>query len=305
MSFRLFVYYCAMSGGAAAFVGWSIGRFATGRHPLGEAGVKGLFLGMFIALALSLLDAIMSLSARSRNETRLNILSSVVIGAFGGLMAAMFGQGLYGSLNHWVFLLFGWTLTGLLIGASIGAYPYLMRLMHGEDPRPALAKLMKGLVGGTVGGFLGGLVFLILKVIWDRVFRNKGDASLWSPSLTGFVALGVCIGLSVGLAHVILREAWVKVEAGFRAGREILLSKNEVTIGRAEGCDIAQFGDPRVEKLHAKIIQEEGRYLLVDADTPSGTLLNGERIAGPMPLAQGDRIQIGRLILSFGVRRKG
>ena len=28
MSFRLFIYYCALSGGCAAFVGWFVGRVA-------------------------------------------------------------------------------------------------------------------------------------------------------------------------------------------------------------------------------------------------------------------------------------
>ena len=304
MSFRLFVYYCALSGGGAAFFGWLLGRIASGRDPVGAAGVQGLFLGMFVALALSLLDAVMSLSARSAGEARLSIASSVVVGAFGALMAAMFGQVLYGQINHWIFLLFGWTLTGLLVGASVGVYTFLARLTKGEDAGPAWAKVRKGLLGGTAGGFLGGSVFLILKVIFEGVFREKTDVQLWSPSATGFVALGACIGLAVGLAQVILKEAWLKVEAGFRAGREILLSKNEITIGRSERCDIGLFGDSNVEKIHARIIQEGDRYMLVDAGTPLGTMLNGERITGPAPLKQGDRIQIGKSILSFGERRK-
>src|SRR5262245_1899380 len=145
MSFRLFLYYCALSGGGAAFLGWLLGRIATGRDPLGEAGVKGLFLGMFVALALSLLDALMSLSTQSKWEARLSIVVAVIVGGFGGLMAAMFGQALYDGFDHWIFLLLGWTLTGLLIGASIGAYALLMRLQRNEDLRPAWGKLSKGL----------------------------------------------------------------------------------------------------------------------------------------------------------------
>ena len=42
----------------------------------------------------------------------------------------------------------------------------------------------------------------------------------------------------IPLAQVVLKEAWIKVEAGFRPGREIMLSKDETLIGKAEGCDI-------------------------------------------------------------------
>jgi len=303
MSFRLFVYYCALSGGGAAFVGWMLGRMATGGHPVGEAGIKGLFLGLFVALALSLLDAVMSLS-QSRREAQLGILSAVVVGAFGGLMAAMVGQVLYGALNHWAFLVLGWTLTGLLIGASIGVFAFLARLTRQGDVRPAWGKVRKGMIGGTVGGALGGGVFLLLKGLFDGVFHDKQGVSLWSPSATGFVALGACIGLAIGLAQVILKEAWLKVESGFRAGRQVILSKSEVSIGRAESCDIGLFGDPAVERLHARIVQQGGRYVLADAGTSGGTFLNGDRITEPTPLRQGDRIQIGKAVLSFGERRK-
>ena len=40
----------------------------------------------------------------------------------------------------------------------------------------------------------------------------------------GFVVLGLCMGLMIAVAQVVLKEAWLKVEAGFRKGRELLLS---------------------------------------------------------------------------------
>jgi pSer/pThr/pTyr-binding forkhead associated (FHA) protein len=64
------------------------------------------------------------------------------------------------------------------------------------------------------------------------------------------------------------------------------------------------FGDAAIEKLHAKIVREDDRWVLLDADTPSGTLLNGQRITGPTPLHSGDTIQVGGAILSFGVRTR-
>jgi pSer/pThr/pTyr-binding forkhead associated (FHA) protein len=113
------------------------------------------------------------------------------------------------------------------------------------------------------------------------------------------VALGILIGLMIGLAQVILKDAWLKVEEGFRAGRELILSRPEITIGRAEGCDIGLFGDQRVEKLHARIVQKDGRYVIEDTGTPHGTFVNNQRINGPTPLNTGDLIRVGRNILRF------
>jgi pSer/pThr/pTyr-binding forkhead associated (FHA) protein len=112
------------------------------------------------------------------------------------------------------------------------------------------------------------------------------------------------IGLAVSLTQVMLREAWVRVEAGFRPGRQLLLTKPATVIGRAESCDVGLFGDPAVEKVHARITREGERWVVSDAGTPSGTLVNGQRISGPTPLRSGDRIQVGASVLSFDVRAK-
>ncbi len=73
---------------------------------------------------------------------------------------------------------------------------------------------------------------------------------------------------------MVLKEAWIKVAQGFRAGRELMLSKEETTIGRAENCDLGMFGDNTIERLHSRILLENNRYLLADAETPGGTYLN-------------------------------
>jgi pSer/pThr/pTyr-binding forkhead associated (FHA) protein len=120
----------------------------------------------------------------------------------------------------------------------------------------------------------------------------------------GFVALGMCIGLLIGLAQIILKEAWIKVESGRRAGKEMILSKEKTTIGRAESCDIGLFGDNAIERLHAYILLSGNRYFLEDAKTPAGTYLNDEPVAGRMPLRSGDRIRVGNSVLCFRERQK-
>ncbi len=103
-----------------------------------------------------------------------------------------------------------------------------------------------------------------------------------------------------------LKQAWLKVEKGFRPGRELIVSKEQVVIGRGEACDIGLFGDNGVERTHARILRKGVGYLLIDADTPGGTYLNGRRIDGPTPLHAGDEIGVGRSLIRFGERpRRG
>jgi hypothetical protein len=173
-----------------------------------------------------------------------------------------------------------------------------------QDLAGAVKKLLKGLIGGTAGGLLGGVLSLMLRGALAGVFHDRDPASLWSPTATGFVALGMCIGLLIGLAQVILKEAWLKVEAGFRAGREMILTKEKTTVGRAEACDVGLFGDAAVEKLHASIVQQGNRYFLEDANTPGGSYVNDVPVSGRAPLKSGDLIRVGKSLLRFRERQK-
>jgi hypothetical protein len=305
MSFRLFIFYCTLCGAWAAFIGWALGRPANLDAGL-KAGVRGMFLGLLVALALGIVDALWNYSLRQFGSMLLRILVIVAVGSGGGFAGGYIAQALYDRTNQTqdMFLVVGWTLTGLLIGTAIGAYDYLACLLLGRDRRGARRKLLNGIIGGTSGGLLGGLLYNYLDTSWARLFKDKAEA-LQSPSAIGFVVLGACIGLLIGLAQVILKEAWIRVEAGFRRGRELILSKPETTIGRAESCDIGLFGDPNVERLHARIVRLGRRYLIADAGTTGGTYLNDERVVQPVPLQSGDAIRLGNCILRFSERRKG
>jgi hypothetical protein len=305
MSFRLFIYYCAFTGGIAALFGWGIGRVADSNSDILNAAVKGMFLGMLVAAGLGLVDALLNLDFRQIGQILVRVGVTTVVGAFGGLFGGIVGQALYGLTGMAPFLVVGWTITGFLIGAAVGAFDVLARVMKQEDMSGAIKKVINGILGGTVGGIIGGILSVVLRGVWSGLFRDKPSDLLWSPSAIGFVALGMCIGLLIGLAQVILKEAWVRVEAGFRAGREMILSKPETTVGRAESCDIGLFGDVKCEKLHARIVRQNNRYMLVDNGTPGGTFLNGQQLQGPTPLTTGDAIQVGNSVLRFGERHKG
>ena len=301
MSFRLFIYYCAVCGGWAAFLGWMLGLKLEPGTVTGRDGIFGMMLGVMVALGLSLVDSLWSMSWRNLGTILLRVGVALLVGGVGGLMGGLIGSLLYSKSA--IFFVFGWTLTGLLIGASIGAYEFLNSIISGSNQAGARKKVLKTLIGGTIGGILGGVLAMLLRMLLQRIKPDAGDW-LWSPTAMGFVALGMCIGLLVGLAQVILKEAWVKVESGFRSGREMILAKEKTTIGRAEGVDIALFGDAGVDKLHANILLESGRYYLEDSPSSSGTFVNDKKITGRTPLCTGDLIRLGKSALRFYEKAK-
>lgn len=302
MSFRRFVFWCALCGGWAALAAWALGRQVAGPDPLGGAGVKGLCLGLVIALALGVVDALWIYSLRQVRRVLPRVLTCVAVGGVGGLLGGFLGQLLYERRNLAVFLVLGWALTGLLVGVSVGTFDYLRTWVLDEDLRDAGRKVVRGVLGGLVGGLLGGFLYEQLRGAWGGVFPGKAD--LWSPSATGFVALGLCIGLSIAVAQVVLKEAWLYVEAGFRKGREIPLGKPEHTVGRAESCDVGLFGDAAIDRLHARILRRGGGFVLADAGSATGTFINGVRVVEPVPLRSGDVIGVGKARLRFRERPK-
>lgn len=305
MSFRLFIYYCALVGGGGAFLGWALGRWLAPSEGMVGQGIKGMWLGVGVALALGVLDAVWNASRYSILFGSLRVLTALVVGGLGGLFGALVGQALFDLMEQSEpFRVVGWTLLGLLIGASLGVFDLLESLLRGQSAQGAWRKIRNGVLGGTFGGLLGGILFIVLLGVWSDLFKGKERHLLWSPTVSGFLALGASIGLLIALAQVILKEAWLRVEAGFRAGRELILSRPETTLGRAESCDVGLFGDPAIAPLHARIIRRGRDYVLEDSGSSTGTYLNGERIEQPRLLHSGDAIGLGQCLLRFGDRQK-
>ena len=151
MSFRLFIYYCAICGGWAAFVGWFLGRLA----PIGDEhnhikqGVKALLLGMTVALALGVVDAIWNVPLNRFVTIAMRGLTAVVIASFGALVSGVIGEFFVKQTETIpvlgaIFFVLGWTVTGLLIGASLGAFETALSLASGKNFRGALRKTING-----------------------------------------------------------------------------------------------------------------------------------------------------------------
>lgn len=305
MSFKHFIFYCALCGGWAALIVWAIVQFS-GLRTSAESGKMSVYmasaltaaiLGLLLGSVIGALDALLNAVGFQRV---LRVLVCVVVGVIGSFLFGYIGEWINQAIfsNGFPGKTPGWTLVGIVIGASIGVYDIVRAMMAGAGMRQAVKKMVNGVIGGAVGGFIGGLFNDVLKLA-----NLKEDFPLSSLS-TGLVILGLCIGLLIALAQVFLKEAWVKVEQGFRAGREMILSKPDTTIGRAEKCDIGLFGDNQVERLHAHIVLRGNRYVLLDENSPHGTWLNGQKINGPALLKSGDMIGVGKNQLRFEEKAK-
>lgn len=72
---------------------------------------------------------------------------------------------------------------------------------------------------------------------------------------------------------------------------------DELTVGRAGGCQIALTDDTYASQLHARIFRKDGRVWLEDLGSTNGTYLNAKAVSAPVALRRGDRLQIGRTVL--------
>ncbi|GBD35429.1 FHA domain-containing protein FhaB [bacterium HR36] len=306
MSFRLYVYYMALGGAWAALVAWGVSWIVFGSAGqtdwwklLLEASGKGSLLGAFLGALLGALDALSSSGGRvSAIAPRAGV--GLLLGGLAGLVGGGIGQALAFITEY--LRIVGWLVAGALIGLAISVWDLVMLLLARQKTQGALRKLRNGALGGVVGGVLGGLALLIIgQLLTPLLSRTQTPIS---PAAIGWTILGALIGLAIGLAQVILRDAWVIVESGFRPGRDILISKPVVTIGRAEGCDIGLYGAKGVEKNHARILMDGAEYFIEDCQTPGGTFVNEKRIAEKQRLQSGDRIRVGECVLLFRARAR-
>nr|WP_242544375.1 FHA domain-containing protein [Corallococcus sp. NCSPR001] len=76
--------------------------------------------------------------------------------------------------------------------------------------------------------------------------------------------------------------------------------RDEITIGRQEGNTI-RLTERNVSRRHARLVRLNGHVVLEDLGSYNGTRINGERVAGQLPLKEGDLIQIGDYDLALQV----
>lgn len=89
------------------------------------------------------------------------------------------------------------------------------------------------------------------------------------------------------------------VRTGPNPGMVFDLTKEITTLGRDVANDIV-LGDPEVSRQHSRITRTPGGYVVEDMGSTNGTFVNGERLAAPRVLREGDLIGLSeKVTLTF------
>ncbi|MGP0066539.1 MAG: FHA domain-containing protein, partial [Isosphaeraceae bacterium] len=93
----------------------------------------------------------------------------------------------------------------------------------------------------------------------------------------------------------------LQILSGPFTGRLYTLDRDVTIIGRNPECDVV-LQPKSVSRKHAAILRHRGGFLIQDMGSTRGTYVNGQKIAQPVMLQEGQTIQIGELLLSFSSR---
>ncbi|MBV8414842.1 MAG: FHA domain-containing protein [Verrucomicrobia bacterium] len=94
-------------------------------------------------------------------------------------------------------------------------------------------------------------------------------------------------------------ETQISILAGLPPRSEILPGEN-VIVGRAAEVDLI-LSHPEVSRRHCRILWDRESWFVEDLGSQRGTAVNGSRISGRTALKPGDQIQVGPVLLVFGV----
>jgi hypothetical protein len=293
------IYFNAVFGALGGLLGWLLyGIFGdksavTGVQLLLGGALIGGLIGYFVVSVEAMRDQSLIRFARTAAY-------GAVLGAAGGSLGLWFGdwinfhlvQNLLGAgALRSVGEVFARGLGWMFLGAAVG-------VAEGLAFR-SLGKLSYGTVGGAIGGLVGGGLYGLIKALEKG---SEGSGHVFFGAL-GLVILGACIGGFAALVQGVFQPACLRVLRGWQEGREYPLLKSDHLLGRDEAADIPLFRDMKIEKTHAVIQRQGNSFFFLNHDAPPDqTRINDQPIPDRRELRDGDRIQLGGVVLRFQMR---
>src|SRR5438445_11717277 len=93
------------------------------------------------------------------------------------------------------------------------------------------------------------------------------------------------------MKEVFLRSHWLKDLEGSDLNQSIAITHFPAVVGRSSECDY-QICHPLISRRHCVFDVQDGEILVQDLGSLNGTYLNGERVKGPRPIHDGDRLDL-------------
>jgi VWFA-related protein len=129
------------------------------------------------------------------------------------------------------------------------------------------------------------------------LFGAAGRPPLW--------AFAVPLLSLLGLAAISLRKMDQQYETAHlslvrgRGTKKDIDIRDTVTVGRDERNTIGLFKDDGIAQRHAEFIRENGRYVIEDKGSETGTFVNKKKVTGKQTLKDGDIIDVGKATIVF------
>ncbi len=118
--------------------------------------------------------------------------------------------------------------------------------------------------------------------------REPGLATLVPEQESGSPRLGRLLAI-----------LWVR--SGLRGVAQFAVRGADASIGR-DGANDLVLDSPAVSAHHARLALAGGVWTLTDLGSVNGSWVDGERLAGTLPLAPGSEVRIADVVLAFAPR---
>jgi pSer/pThr/pTyr-binding forkhead associated (FHA) protein len=140
--------------------------------------------------------------------------------------------------------------------------------------------------------------FRVLRAVWAELRPPKlVDATPRAPAPAGATGRGSRKSAKRQRDAAPVAPRLVVLEPAEQRGRSFPIGA-EMTVGRAAGCQIT-LDDTYASQIHARVFLRDGQYLVEDLGSTNGTYLNRHKVAGPMVVHPGDKVQIGNTVMEL------